>query len=62
MTYDLYGAWDGETGHNAPLHKGQGYENVAKDKVYTVDVALEYWLGQGKIMFYSSKYLKFGIF
>ncbi|CAH0715007.1 unnamed protein product, partial [Brenthis ino] len=47
MTYDMHGAWDGETGHNAPLHKGQGYENVAKDQVYSVDVALEYWLGQG---------------
>ncbi|XP_034825961.1 chitinase-3-like protein 1 isoform X1 [Maniola hyperantus] len=47
MTYDMYGAWDSVTGHNAPLHKGQGDENVPKENVFTVDVALEYWLQQG---------------
>ncbi|CAH2239666.1 probable chitinase 2 [Pararge aegeria] len=47
MTYDMYGAWDSVTGHNAPLHKGQGDENVARENVFTVDLALEYWLQQG---------------
>lgn len=48
MTYDMYGAWDTKTGHNAALHKGEGFENVPKDNVLTVDVAVEYWLSQGK--------------
>ncbi|XP_047996757.1 probable chitinase 2 isoform X1 [Leguminivora glycinivorella] len=40
MTYDLYGAWDSITGHNAPLHVDQG-------RIYAVDAALNYWLSQG---------------
>ncbi|XP_023936024.1 chitinase-3-like protein 1 [Bicyclus anynana] len=47
MTYDMYGAWDSVTGHNAPLHKGLGDENVAKENVFTVDLAVEWWLQQG---------------
>ncbi|KAM3962177.1 chitinase-3-like protein 1 [Aphomia sociella] len=47
MAYDMYGAWDAVTGHNAPLHKGEGDEGVAKETLYTVDVALNYWLKQG---------------
>ncbi|CAH2098230.1 unnamed protein product [Euphydryas editha] len=47
MAYDMHGAWDTKTGHNAPLHKGEGDENVAREDLNTVDVALEYWLGQG---------------
>lgn len=48
MTYDMHGAWDPITGHNAPLHKGEGDENIASEDLNTVDVALRYWLGQGK--------------
>lgn len=48
MTYDFYGSWNTETGHNAALHKGEGFENVHRDNVFTVDVAVEYWLSQGK--------------
>ncbi|XP_050356717.1 chitinase-3-like protein 1 [Nymphalis io] len=47
MTYDMNGAWDPKTGHNAPLHRSEGDENVVRDQLNTVDVALEYWLGQG---------------
>ncbi|XP_026316169.1 chitinase-3-like protein 1 [Hyposmocoma kahamanoa] len=47
MTYDMYGSWNTETGHNAALHKGESFENVPKNNVLTVDVAVEYWLSQG---------------
>lgn len=47
MAYDMYGPWDSVTGHNAPLHKGEGDENIPKESVYSVDVALEFWLSQG---------------
>ncbi|XP_063387156.1 probable chitinase 2 [Cydia fagiglandana] len=40
MTYDMYGAWDSVTGHNAPLHVDAG-------RLYAVDAALNYWLTQG---------------
>lgn len=40
MTYDMYGAWDSATGHNAPLHED-------KDRINAVDAALKYWLTQG---------------
>ncbi|XP_063372990.1 probable chitinase 2 [Cydia amplana] len=40
MAYDMYGAWDSVTGHNAPLHED-------KDRIYAVDAALNYWLTQG---------------
>ncbi|CAG9792356.1 unnamed protein product [Diatraea saccharalis] len=47
MTYDMYGAWDPLTGHNAPLHKGEGDNGVDRDALFTVDVAVEYWLKSG---------------
>lgn len=47
----MYGAWDSQTGHNAALHKGEGFENVHRDDVLTVDVAVEYWLSQGKALY-----------
>ena len=50
MAYEFYGPWDTVTGHNAQLHKGQGDENVPRDDIYSIDVALEYWIGQGKII------------
>lgn len=46
MAYDMYGAWDPVTGHNAPLHKGIGDVGLAAD-LFTVDMALKYWIGQG---------------
>ncbi|XP_013168690.1 PREDICTED: probable chitinase 2 [Papilio xuthus] len=47
MTYDLYGPWDPVTGHNSPLHKGEGDGNIPREQLYTVDVALEYWIKSG---------------
>lgn len=47
MAYDMYGAWDSVTGHNAPLHKGEGDEGADRESLFTVDVAVEYWLSQG---------------
>ncbi|XP_059056229.1 chitinase-3-like protein 1 [Achroia grisella] len=47
MTYDMYGAWNTVTGHNAPLHKGEGDEGAVKETLFTVDVAIEYWLREG---------------
>ncbi|XP_073960809.1 probable chitinase 2 [Choristoneura fumiferana] len=47
MGYDMYGAWDHVTGHNAPLHKGEGDEDESQDRVFSVDFALQYWLNQG---------------
>lgn len=51
MTYDLYGPWDAVTGHNSPLHKGEGDGNIPREQLYTVDVALEYWIKSGKTNF-----------
>lgn len=48
MTYDMYGAWDPVTGHNAPLHKGEGDDAADANDLYTVDQALDYWIGAGK--------------
>ncbi|XP_038217897.1 chitinase-3-like protein 1 [Zerene cesonia] len=47
MTYDMYGPWDTVTGHNSPLHKGEGDEHEIRENLNTVDVAVEYWLTQG---------------
>ncbi|XP_072946384.1 chitinase-3-like protein 1 [Epargyreus clarus] len=47
MTYDMYGSWDPVTGHNAPLHKGEGDEHAPAESLYTVDYALKYWLDEG---------------
>lgn len=54
MTYDMYGAWDPVTGHNAPLHSGEGDEDAIKDDLYTIDVALQYWLDQGRFSVFTS--------
>ncbi|CAG2168417.1 unnamed protein product [Oppiella nova] len=42
MTYDMHGSWEQKTGHNAPLHAGEG-----DDKTLTVEYAINYWLGLG---------------
>ncbi|CAH0759608.1 unnamed protein product [Diatraea saccharalis] len=48
MSYDLAGPWDMVTGHNAPLHKGEGLdESVDRNTLLTVDVAVERWLQAG---------------
>ncbi|CAH2098228.1 unnamed protein product [Euphydryas editha] len=47
MAYDMNGASDLVTGHNSPLHRGEGDENVPKDNLKTIDAVLEYWLEQG---------------
>ncbi|XP_045455031.1 chitinase-3-like protein 1 [Melitaea cinxia] len=47
MAYDLNGATDVVTGHNSPLHRGEGDKHVAKDDLKTIDAVLEYWLQQG---------------
>uniref|UniRef100_A0A2A4K931 chitinase n=1 Tax=Heliothis virescens TaxID=7102 RepID=A0A2A4K931_HELVI len=47
MTYDMYGAWDSVTGHNAPLHKGEGDDDAVPEDLYTVDQALYYWISEG---------------
>lgn len=60
MTYDMYGAWDSVTGHNAPLHKGEGDENSIKDDLYTVDVALQFWLDHG--WFYLYFYINYSTY
>lgn len=48
MAYDMYGAWDTVTGHNAPLQKGTGDIGDAVE-LYTVDAALQYWISQGSL-------------
>lgn len=47
MTYDMYGAWDPVTGHNAPLHRGIGDDGQDPNDLYTIDNALQYWIDQG---------------
>nr|UTR35850.1 chitinase [Agrotis ipsilon] len=47
MTYDMNGGWDNVTGHNAPLHKGEGDQHKGSDDVNTVELALKYWIGAG---------------
>lgn len=45
MTYDLHGAWDKTTGHNANLRQ---YETgVAAADSYDVATAINYWLDNG---------------
>lgn len=48
MTYDLYGPWDSTTGHNSPLHRGKKQAQLPTEKLFTVDVAIDYWLRSGK--------------
>nr|QIJ96699.1 chitinase 2b [Glyphodes pyloalis] len=47
MTYDMYGSWDPVTGHNAPLHSGEGDKSADPNSLYTVDMAINYWLKAG---------------
>lgn len=47
MAYDLSTPIDLVTGHNSPLHKGEGDENIAKEDAYTIEAVLDYWLAQG---------------
>lgn len=51
MAYDLNGATDPVTGHNSPLHRGEGDQHVAKDNLKTIDAVLEYWLQQGTSLY-----------
>ncbi|KAL4713729.1 hypothetical protein ACJJTC_004260 [Scirpophaga incertulas] len=47
MSYDLHGPWDTVTGYNAALHKGEGEEDIPKETLFTVDVAIDYWIKSG---------------
>nr|XP_049706278.1 probable chitinase 2 isoform X5 [Helicoverpa armigera]XP_049706280.1 probable chitinase 2 isoform X7 [Helicoverpa armigera] len=47
MAYDMHGVWDSVTGHNAPLHKGEGDKNAVAEDLNTVDQALYYWISEG---------------
>lgn len=38
MTYDMHGAWDGQTGHNAPIQDSGPF---------SVDKAVSYWIQKG---------------
>lgn len=49
MAYDMHGASDSVTGYNAPLFKGEGDENADPKSLYTVENAVDYWLGAGNI-------------
>lgn len=51
MAYDLNGATDLVTGHNSPLHRGEGDQHVAKENLKTIDAVLEYWLQQGNSLY-----------
>lgn len=58
MTYDMYGAWDPVTGHNAPLHRSEGDSVANEASLFTVENAVKYWLRAGKTKFseeYSSQ-------
>ncbi|EZA47279.1 hypothetical protein DMN91_005935 [Ooceraea biroi] len=45
MTYDLHGAWEKVTGHNAPLYAHQG--ETGNDLKLNVDAAVRFWLNSG---------------
>ena len=45
MTYDFHGAWEQETGANAPLHPLPGAKGI--DLEFTVEYAINYWLKLG---------------
>ncbi|KAL0810926.1 hypothetical protein ABMA28_010224 [Loxostege sticticalis] len=47
MTYDMYGAWDPVTGHNAPLHRSEGDSVANEASLFTVENAVKYWLRAG---------------
>lgn len=48
MAYDLHGYWDSVTGHNAGLHKSAADGDRPREDLYTVDVALEFWIASGQ--------------
>lgn len=52
MTYDLNGAWDPVTGHNAPLFQGEGDEGLVPEDMFTVEQSLKYWISAGKNIFW----------
>lgn len=41
MTYDYHGSWDGQTGHNAPLHPISPSDN------FNADFTTQYWIQSG---------------
>ncbi|KAL6255476.1 hypothetical protein P5V15_013812 [Pogonomyrmex californicus] len=45
MAYDLHGAWEKVTGHNAPLYPRKG--ESGNDLKLNVDAAVRYWLDNG---------------
>ncbi|XP_050554383.1 probable chitinase 2 isoform X1 [Spodoptera frugiperda] len=47
MTYDMHGSWDPVTGHNAPIHQGEGDEGVNPEELFNVEQSLKYWIGAG---------------
>ncbi|KAI4468375.1 chitinase [Holotrichia oblita] len=46
MTYDLHGAWDGVTGHNAPLYPSSKDVTVAARQL-NVDACIQGWIKRG---------------
>ncbi|XP_063834196.1 probable chitinase 2 isoform X1 [Ostrinia nubilalis] len=47
MTYDMHGAWDSVTGHNAPLFISEGESAENESTLYNVNNAVQYWLSAG---------------
>lgn len=47
MTYDMHGSWDSVTGHNAPIHQGEGDEGAIPENLFNVEQSLKYWIGAG---------------
>ncbi|KAM9320181.1 acidic mammalian chitinase-like [Gastrophryne carolinensis] len=45
MTYDFHGAWDTQTGHNSPLHKGQA--DYGDYQYFNCEYAMNYWKQKG---------------
>ncbi|XP_055610641.1 acidic mammalian chitinase-like [Uranotaenia lowii] len=46
MTYDYNGAWNSDTGHNAPLHSGPA-DRTDFERTLNVHHSVSYWLQQG---------------
>lgn len=58
MTYDMSGPWDNVTGHNAGLHRSSVDADKPKEDLFTVDVALQYWITAGNeysLLLYKNK-------
>jgi chitinase len=45
MAYDMFGAWDNVTGHNAPLFRK--HDNVEIEVIHNVEYGLNYWISKG---------------